>query len=171
MRREVVLAVSTAFVLLTTLISPLKRELYIGDETKYAQIVREMRAGAFFVPTLEGAPFTHKPPVHFWLVSLLTHVFGLNAIWPYVLPSLAAFAVLLWLVRREGGALAALVCGSTLMLWMSAQSARMDVLFTLLRPPARCSCGASSTMRAARRSSSPVHCSGAQCWSKGRWLC
>jgi 4-amino-4-deoxy-L-arabinose transferase-like glycosyltransferase len=132
MRRDFFLKASIAFVLLATLITPSVRELYVGDETKYAQIVREMRAGALFLPTLQGAPFTHKPPVHFWLMTLLTHLFGVDSIWPYVLPSLVAFALLLWVVRREGGAVAALVCGTTLMVWISAQSARMDVLFTLL---------------------------------------
>lgn len=125
-------SIAVAIVLLSVLLSPLRRELYVGDETKYSQVIREMRAGSFFLPTLEGSPFTHKPPLHFWIVGSLTYVFGVYSIWPFVLPSLIAFALLLMLMRRFGGPLAAFVCGTSLLMWGSAQTARMDVSFALL---------------------------------------
>ena len=125
-------AIALAIVVVSVLLSPLQRELYIGDETKYSQVVREMRAGSFFLPTLNGSPFTHKPPLHFWAVDLLTYVFGLFSIWPYVIPSLVSFGLLLWLMHRFGGPLAAFVCGTSLLLWGSAQTARMDVAFAAL---------------------------------------
>jgi 4-amino-4-deoxy-L-arabinose transferase-like glycosyltransferase len=125
-------AIVLAMVLFSTLLSPLQRELYVGDETKYSQVVREMREGAFFLPTLEGSPFTHKPPLHFWVVDLLTYVFGLYSIWAFVIPSLAAFALLLWLMVRMGGIFSAIVCGTSLLMWGSAQTARMDVAFAAL---------------------------------------
>jgi 4-amino-4-deoxy-L-arabinose transferase-like glycosyltransferase len=121
--------IAAVIVVLATLLSPLQRELYVGDETKYSQVVREMRAGSFFLPTLEGSPFTHKPPVHFWLIYGLTYVFGVYSLWPYVLPSLAAFALLLWFMHRIGGPYAAFITGTAVMLWGSAQTARMDVAF------------------------------------------
>jgi 4-amino-4-deoxy-L-arabinose transferase-like glycosyltransferase len=121
-----------AIVIVSVFLSPLGRELYVGDETKYTQVVREMRAGSFFLPTLNGTPFTHKPPLHFWIVGLLTHVFGVYSIWPYVLPSLAAFVLLLTLMHRMGGVMAAFVCGTSLLMWGSAQTARMDVAFAAL---------------------------------------
>ncbi|HVR37505.1 MAG TPA: hypothetical protein VMU84_00300 [Thermoanaerobaculia bacterium] len=124
--------IALALVAFSALLSPMQRELFVGDETKYSQVVREMRAGSFFLPTLEGSPFTHKPPLHFWIVDLLTHPFGTYSIWPFVIPSLIAFALLLWLMRRMGGALAAFVCGTSLLVWGSAQTARMDVEFTAL---------------------------------------
>jgi 4-amino-4-deoxy-L-arabinose transferase-like glycosyltransferase len=130
MLRQRALTVLIAILVLSAFITPLQRELYVGDETKYGQVVREMRAGAFFLPTLHGTPFTHKPPLHFWAVDLLTYPLGVYSIWPYVLPSLATFAFLLWLVWRMGGPLAAFVCGTFLMVWGSAQTARMDVSFT-----------------------------------------
>jgi 4-amino-4-deoxy-L-arabinose transferase-like glycosyltransferase len=109
------------------------RELFVGDETKYGQVVREMRTtGEVFLPTLQGTPFTHKPPVHFWLIDALTYLFGLYSIWSFVLPSLAAYAFLLWVMARHAGMLAAFVCGSFAMIWASAQTARMDVSFTAL---------------------------------------
>ena len=124
--------IATAIVFATALLSPLQRELFAGDETKYSQVVREMRAGAFFLPTLEGSPFTHKPPLHFWIVDLLTYPFGVYSIWPFVIPSLIAFALLLWLLWKIEGPPAAFVCGTSLMMWGSAQTARMDVSFTAL---------------------------------------
>jgi 4-amino-4-deoxy-L-arabinose transferase-like glycosyltransferase len=125
-------AVALAIVALSVLLSPLQRELYVGDETKYSQVVREMRAGSFFLPTLEGSPFTHKPPLHFWIVDLLTYPFGVYSIWPFVLPSLIAFALLLVLMWRFGGPMAAFVAGTSILMWGSAQTARMDVEFAAL---------------------------------------
>jgi 4-amino-4-deoxy-L-arabinose transferase-like glycosyltransferase len=122
-------AIALAIVALSILISPLQRELYVGDETKYSQVVREMREGSFVLPTLGGTPFTHKPPLHFWAVGALTYVFGVYSIWPFVLPSLVSFLLLLLLMRRMGGAMAAFVCGTSLLMWGSAQTARMDVAF------------------------------------------
>ncbi|HYR27314.1 MAG TPA: hypothetical protein VEU30_02540, partial [Thermoanaerobaculia bacterium] len=112
--------------------SPIRRELYVGDETKYTQVVREMRAGNVFVPTLEGSPFTHKPPLHFWIVDALTYPLGVYSIWPFVLPSLLSFLALLWLMKKFGGWAAAFVCATSLLIWGSSQTARMDVPFTLL---------------------------------------
>ncbi|HSP34170.1 MAG TPA: hypothetical protein VLU46_07645 [Thermoanaerobaculia bacterium] len=130
MSRDTTLKLATAVVALTLLASPWRRELFVGDETKYAQVVREMRGGAFFLPTLDGTPFTHKPPLHFWLIDLLTVPLGVYSMWPFVLPSIAGFAVLLWFMWRMEGWLAAFVCGASLLVWGSAQTARMDVTFT-----------------------------------------
>ncbi|HEV7919238.1 MAG TPA: glycosyltransferase family 39 protein [Thermoanaerobaculia bacterium] len=140
-----------AVLLLSVVASPWRRELFVGDETKYGQVVREMRTtGAFFLPTLNGTPFTHKPPVHFWLIDLLTYLFGLYSTWAFVIPSLLGYAFLLWLMWRmdaphpqppspPGGervaegrvrGIAAFICGTSLLIWGSAQTARMDVSFT-----------------------------------------
>jgi 4-amino-4-deoxy-L-arabinose transferase-like glycosyltransferase len=122
---------AVVLLVLAALITPMQRDLFVGDETKYGQVVREMRAtGAFFLPTLNGAPFTHKPPLHFWLIDLLTFPLGVYSTWAFVLPSLMGLIFLLWLMWRMGGPLAAFICGSSMMVWTSAQSARMDVTFT-----------------------------------------
>ena len=125
-------SIALAIVLLSVLLSPLRRELYAGDETKYTEVVREVRAGAVLLPTLDGSPFTHKPPLHFWAIALLTVPFGFDSIWPFVLPSLVSFALLACLMWRIGGPIAAFVCASSLLMWGSAQTARMDVAFALL---------------------------------------
>jgi 4-amino-4-deoxy-L-arabinose transferase-like glycosyltransferase len=130
MPRRLLIA-ATLFLIAAAFITPLQRELFVGDETKYGQVVREMRAtGEFFLPTLNGTPFTHKPPIHFWLIDLLTFPLGVYSTWAFVLPSLIAFVFLLRLMWKIGGPLAAFICGSSLMIWTSAQSARMDVSFT-----------------------------------------
>ena len=122
---------AVAFVIAATLVTPFGRDLTVGDETKYGEVVREMRAsGSWFLPTLNGGPFTHKPPLHFWLIDLLTVPFGVYSTWAFVLPSIAGFVFLLWIVGRMGGPVAAFICGTSLMVWVSAQTARMDVSFT-----------------------------------------
>ncbi len=124
MPRQRLLPVAVFLLFFSVLISPAQRDLFVGDETKYGQVVREMRAtGAFFLPTLNGAPFTHKPPLHFWAVDLLTLPLGIYSTWAFVLPSIAAFAFLQWLMWRRGGPLAAYVCGTSLLIWGSAQTA------------------------------------------------
>jgi 4-amino-4-deoxy-L-arabinose transferase-like glycosyltransferase len=122
---------AVALLIAAAFITPFQRDLFVGDETKYGQVVREMRAThTFFLPTLNGIPFTHKPPIHFWLIDLLTFPLGVYSTWAFVMPSLIAFMFLLWLMWKIGGPLAAFICGSSLMIWASAQSARMDVSFT-----------------------------------------
>src|ERR1051326_7214282 len=112
-------------------LSPGQRDLIVGEETKSGQVVREMRdTGRWILPTLEGTPFTHKPPIHFWLIRLLTFPLGIYSTWAFVIPSLAAFAFLLWLMWRMSGPLAAFICATSLLVWASAQTARMDVSFT-----------------------------------------
>lgn len=130
MSRERIFATAAAIIAASVFLTPFHRELYVGDETKYSQVVREMRNGAFFLPTLHGEPFTHKPPLHFWAMDLLTYPFGVHSLWPFVLPSLAAFLFLLWLMNRMAGPLAAFITGTSVMIWGSAQTARMDVAFT-----------------------------------------
>jgi 4-amino-4-deoxy-L-arabinose transferase-like glycosyltransferase len=133
------LAALTLLVALTTLISPFQRELFVGDETKYGQVIREMRqTGSLVVPQLEGRPYTHKPPLHFWMIWALTFPFGTGSIWPFVLPSLAAYGLLIWLSGRlaeaflgGGAAIARFVMASFWLVWGLAQTARMDLSFTL----------------------------------------
>ena len=128
-----ILTAAVALLIAAAFITPLQRDLFVGDETKYGQVVREMRSThAFFLPTLNGTPFTHKPPIHFWLIDLLTFPLGVYSTWAFVLPSLIAFIFLLWLMWKIGGPLAAFLCGSSMMIWTSAQSARMDVSFTAM---------------------------------------
>lgn len=92
------------------------------------------------VPHLNGEPYTHKPPLHFWFVRALVTLFGTRSIWPFVLPSLLSTVALVWLTGRIAAELAGsgarpwaeLVVSSFALVWGVAQSARMDSEFVLL---------------------------------------
>lgn len=72
------------------------------DETRYLAVAWEMwQRGSFLVPYLNGEPYSHKPPLLFWLMHAGWKLFGVNAWWPRCVPALAA-VVLLWVVRDLG---------------------------------------------------------------------
>lgn len=137
-RGSLILLLLTAVV--TTWFSPFGRDLFVGDETRYGRVVHEMaESGNYLVPTLEGEPYAHKPPVHFWMILAAIRLVGERVI-AFVLPSLIALlAILLLIVVRgtkhsgvPGGLVAAGVYASFWLSWGSAQSARMDQTYTLL---------------------------------------
>lgn len=81
------------------------------DETRYVSVAWEMwLRGDFLVPHLNGAPYSQKPPLLFWLFHLGWRLFGVNEWWPRLVPALFALANLgltarlarrLWPDRRE----------------------------------------------------------------------
>jgi 4-amino-4-deoxy-L-arabinose transferase-like glycosyltransferase len=80
-------AVAAALALLALALRPL---LPI-DETRYVSVAWEMWArGDFLVPYLNGKPYSHKPPLLFWLFQLGWAVFGVNEWWPRLVPPLFA---------------------------------------------------------------------------------
>ncbi|MEW6167414.1 MAG: hypothetical protein AB1651_06925 [Pseudomonadota bacterium] len=67
------------------------RPLLPADETRYAAIAWEMwRDGQWLVPQLNGTPYSHKPPLLFWLMHAGWWLFGVNDGWPRLLGVLAA---------------------------------------------------------------------------------
>ena len=69
------------------------RPLWPVDETRYLAVAWEMWfRGDFLVPYLNAEPYSHKPPLLFWLIHAGWAVFGVNEWWPRLLPSLLAFA-------------------------------------------------------------------------------
>jgi 4-amino-4-deoxy-L-arabinose transferase-like glycosyltransferase len=47
------------------------------DETRYLTVAWEMhRSGDYLLPTLNGAPYSHKPPMLFWLINLVWALTG-----------------------------------------------------------------------------------------------
>lgn len=121
---------------LSVFISIGQRDLFVGDETKYGQVIREMRANeSILVPTLNGRPYSHKPPLHFWMIYLLTLIFGVNSSWSFFIPAAVAFILLLvivaWIGRemfdRDTGLIAAFIFGTFYLVWGLGQTARMDL--------------------------------------------
>ena len=63
------------------------------DETRYASVAWEMwLRGDFLVPYINGEPYSHKPPLLFWLIQLGWAVFGVNDWWPRLVAPLCAIA-------------------------------------------------------------------------------
>jgi 4-amino-4-deoxy-L-arabinose transferase len=83
------------------------RPLAIPDETRYAEIPREMIAtGDWIVPRLDGIRYFEKPVLGPWLNAIAITLFGENAFAIRLPSALAAgfSSLLIWtLVRRFGG--------------------------------------------------------------------
>ncbi len=85
-------------------------------ETRSLAVAWEMwRTGEFLVPQLNGEPYSHKPPLLFWLIHLGWWLLGVNEWWPRVVAPLAALGTValtyrlgrrLWPEHAEAAALA-----------------------------------------------------------------
>jgi 4-amino-4-deoxy-L-arabinose transferase-like glycosyltransferase len=80
------------------------RSLVPIDETRYVAVAWQMwQRDDFVLPWLAGAPYSHKPPLLFWLIHAGWAVFGVVEWWPRLispLASLAAIGLLARLARR-----------------------------------------------------------------------
>ena len=112
------------------------RPLALPDEGRYVGVAWEMlRTGEWLVPTLNGMPYFHKPPLFYWLSAASMSVFGANVWAARLPPALAATAaawVLLLFVRRwvdaRTGRTAWLVLLTTPLFFAAAQYANHDQL-------------------------------------------
>ena len=69
------------------------RPLWPVDETRYASVAWEMwLRGDFLVPYINGEPYSHKPPLLFWLIQAGWALFGVNDWWPRLVAPLCALA-------------------------------------------------------------------------------
>ncbi|MEN8206111.1 MAG: glycosyltransferase family 39 protein [Pseudomonadota bacterium] len=65
--------------LLVLLTALLTRPLLPVDETRYASVAWDMWSrGDFLVPYLNGEPYSHKPPLYFWLIHAGWWLFGVH---------------------------------------------------------------------------------------------
>ena len=79
------------------------RPLLPVDETRYIGVAWEMwQRGEFLVPWLNGEPYSHKPPLYFWLIHAGWWLFGVNEWWPRSVAALVSLAALLAVSRLAG---------------------------------------------------------------------
>ncbi len=95
------------------------------DETRYLTVAWEMwLRGDWLVPHLNGQPYSHKPPLLFWLINAAWALFGVSETVARVVPTLfalasvwltAALARMVWPTQRAlAGYAALMVAGSIL---------------------------------------------------------
>lgn len=65
------------------------------DETRYLSVAWEMwLRGDYWVPYLNGQPYSHKPPLLFWIYQAGWQLFGVNEWWPRIVqPLFAALSI------------------------------------------------------------------------------
>jgi 4-amino-4-deoxy-L-arabinose transferase-like glycosyltransferase len=128
-----------AFVLLLRALTLEIPALTDPSESRYATVAQEMlSSGDWLTPRIQLAegliPYMGKPPLHFWLTAISFRLFGLDE-WSSRLPSFLALLVvagftglLAWrLINISVGALAPLVCLSSVMAFYLAGSCSVDV--------------------------------------------
>jgi len=117
------------------------RPLWPVDETRYASVAWEMwLRGDFLVPYINGEPYSHKPPLLFWLIQLGWGLFGVNDWWPRLVAPLCALAAipltlrlgrLLWPDNLEARANAVWVLSGTLLFAGFVTLVMFDLLLML----------------------------------------
>jgi 4-amino-4-deoxy-L-arabinose transferase-like glycosyltransferase len=112
------------------------RPLALPDEGRYVSVAWEMlRSGDWLVPTLDGLPYFHKPPLMYWLTAAALAVDDSSLLAARIAPLLGAYlaAASLFLFARRwaapGVARASLLALATAPLFYAgAQYANLDML-------------------------------------------
>jgi 4-amino-4-deoxy-L-arabinose transferase len=121
-------------------IAPLPfRPLQIPDETRYAEISREMVAtGEWIVPRLNGLRYFEKPVLGYWLTALSIICFGENRFavrLPSALATGLSAMLLVWALRRSGytssALLGAAIFLSSLQVYVLGVINLLDAVFAL----------------------------------------
>ena len=85
---------------ISTLCAVLLRPVTPIDETRYLAVAWEMRlAGDPWLPTLNGQPYSDKPPLLFWMINAGWSLFGVNDLWPRLLTAMFGLGVALLTAR------------------------------------------------------------------------
>jgi 4-amino-4-deoxy-L-arabinose transferase-like glycosyltransferase len=132
--------VACALIAAVALTGIFTRPLLAIDETRYAAVALEMmHRGDWLVPYLNGAAYSHKPPLLFWLVMSGWKVFGVSAMWARLVGPLAgmvsaalvaALARALWPLDARARGWAPVITVSAL-IWATLGSLLMfDTLLT-----------------------------------------
>ena len=123
-----------------TVVALAARPLTPIDETRYVGVAWEMwLKGDYLVLFKNGEPYSHKPPLLFWLYNLGWAVTGVNEWWPRLvspLLSLGGMALTLSIARRlwpddlDTGRNALWILASSLLWMLFSTSAMFDVMLT-----------------------------------------
>jgi len=111
------------------------RPLLLPDEGRYASVTLEMLQGNALVPTLNGLPFFHKPPLFYWVDMAAMQVFGVGPFAARMGSLVGAWimgATLFLALRRWHGPrtaiIALVVMATSPFLFVGAQYANHDML-------------------------------------------
>ncbi len=112
------------------------RPLTLPEEGRYVGVAWEMlRSGDWIVPTEDGLPFFHKPPLFYWLTAASMRVFGVDAAAARMAPLVGAAvgAIVLYRVARrwigeDAARWTALVLMTLPFFFGGAQFANLDML-------------------------------------------
>ncbi len=78
------------------------RGLYDRDETRYAEVAREMLlTGDYLLPQRDFHPHLTKPPFTYWTIASSMKIFGVNE-WAVRLPNAIAFSLTAFLIALIG---------------------------------------------------------------------
>ena len=112
------------------------RPLALPDEGRYVGVAWEMlRSGNWLVPTLDGLPYFHKPPLFYWLTALALPLVDASRIAARVAPLAGAFLAsgsLYFFARRWAGVVTARIVlamvATSPLFFFGAQYANLDML-------------------------------------------
>jgi len=129
----ILLAALAAVALITRPLTPI-------DETRYVSVAWEMwLKSEYLVLFKNGEPYSHKPPLLFWLYNLGWAVTGVNEWWPRLVSPLFSLGSLLltlslarrlWPDREAVGRNAAWILASSLLWMLFSTSGMFDVMLT-----------------------------------------
>jgi 4-amino-4-deoxy-L-arabinose transferase-like glycosyltransferase len=114
------------------------RPLYKADESRYAEIPREMVAtGDWLTPRLNGLKYFEKPPLQYWATAAFFELFGesdaASRLWT-ALAAVAGIALVFFsgrtLFGKEAGILGALVLAGSPLYVLLAQINTLDMALT-----------------------------------------
>jgi 4-amino-4-deoxy-L-arabinose transferase-like glycosyltransferase len=116
------------------------RELWVQDEMRYGEVVREMlTTGNWLVPHLNGHPYPDKPALYFWIVCALGSVIGHGETAFRLVSTVATFVAGFGLYQlgsfldnKNTGFWASVLFGSTLLTLIVGHIVRMDMLLTAI---------------------------------------
>jgi 4-amino-4-deoxy-L-arabinose transferase-like glycosyltransferase len=112
------------------------RLLTLPDEGRYVGVAWEMVAsGNWLVPTLDGMPYFHKPPLFYWLSAAAISVFGVSEWGVRLVPAFSAWLAVMGLYvfikqykNSQTATIAAYILLTQPFFFLGAQFANLDML-------------------------------------------